>query len=273
MIRPALLVASISSVLLAALAWPAQARQVCVLVADAGNGAILHEEGDCRSQVTPASTFKVPLAVMGYDAGFLETDDAPRLPFRQGYPDWIENWRQPTTPRMWMENSVVWYSQRITEALGRETLDRYLAAFDYGNGDFSGDPGRDNGLERAWISSSLRISPIEQVTFMARLINGTLPVSREAMDRAVAIVESRTTADGWTVHGKTGSAYPRNRDGSFNRARGWGWYVGWAAQGDRTLVFARLDQDEQRHQRSGGLRTRDAFVAEWPELWRTIAGE
>ncbi|MEO3387711.1 class D beta-lactamase [Mesorhizobium sp. CAU 1741] len=262
--------AIVSLLSLGTLATQAQARQICVLVADAQSGAILHEDGDCRSRVTPASTFKVPLAVIGYDAGFLKTSEIPELPFKPGYPDWIEAWKQPTTPRMWMANSVVWYSQRITEALGRQALERYLSDFDYGNADFSGDAGRDNGLQRAWLTSSLLVSPIEQVTFMARLVNRQLPVSRQAMDLAMDVVESRTTTDGWTVHGKTGSAYPRNRDGSFNRARGWGWYVGWASQEDRTLVFARLDQDEQRHQRSGGLRARDAFIAEWPELWAQI---
>ena len=71
----------------------------------------LVEEGDCTGRVTPASTFKVPLAVMGFDAGVLTDAHAPVLTIRPGEPDWLgDAWRQPTDPTRWMKYSVVWYS-------------------------------------------------------------------------------------------------------------------------------------------------------------------
>lgn len=248
-------------------AAPAQAKTLCTVVADARDGMILHQEGDCGSRVTPASTFKVALAVMGFDSGFLKDEHAPSLPFREGYPDWLGDvWRQDTDPVRWLKYSVVWYSQQITRALGVAKLEAYAAAFGYGNADFSGDPGKDNALERAWISSSLKISPLEQVAFLRRLVNADLPVGARAIEMTLRIVETTQAGGGWTVQGKTGSAYPRQADGSFDRARGWGWFVGWASRGDRTLVFARLNQDEQRMAGSGGLRARDAFLKEFPAL-------
>ena len=76
----------------------------------------------------------------------------PVLDYREGDPDWGgEEWKQPTDPTRWLKYSVVWYSQRITHALGAERLTAYANAFSYGNADFSGDPGKNNGLERAWI--------------------------------------------------------------------------------------------------------------------------
>lgn len=86
------------------------------------------------------------------------------------------------------------------------------------------------------------------------------------MDAALALVESAGSVSGWTISGKTGSAYPRRADRSFDYAKGWGWYAGWAEKDGRKLVFVRLAQDEQRRQTSGGLRARDALVAEWPDL-------
>lgn len=249
----------------------AEARMICTVVADATSGTILHEQGDCQSRVTPASTFKVPLAVMGYDAGFLTNETTPKLPYRKGYADWGgKNWTQDTTPERWMKYSVVWYSQEIARALGVAKMGAYLSGFDYGNRDLTGDPGKNNGLERSWISSSLKISPREQLAFMAKLVNRQLPVSRDALDRAIRIVEHAPVDGGWTIHGKTGSAYPRKADGNFDRTRGWGWYVGWARKGDDVLVFARLDQDEQRHKVTGGLRARDAIIKSWPALARQI---
>lgn len=248
-------------------AVPVQAAVLCTLIADVGTGQILIEQGsDCDTPATPASTFKMPLAVMGFDAGFLVDANRPALPFVEGYPDWGgDDWRRTTDPLRWMEYSVVWYSQVIARALGAERLAAYARAFDYGNADFSGDPGAGNGLERSWISSSLKLTPRQQLAFMSKLVTGRLPASDHAMQTTLSILQRRE-AGGWLFRGKTGSAYPRLADGNFDRARGWGWYVGTASRGDRTLVFVRLIQDEARHLTSGGLRARDEFLAEWPGL-------
>lgn len=248
------------------LALPAQAAVICTLVADPQSRQVLLAEGDCESRVTPASTFKLPLAIMGFDTGFITSAREPKLPFKEGYSDWIADWRQDTDPTMWMHFSNVWYSQRITETLGADKLAAYGKSFGYGNADFSGDPGFNNGLERSWISSSLKISPIEQAGFVAALVERQLPVSDAAMEGAIGLIESAGTADGWTLWGKTGSAYPRRADRSFDYARGWGWYVGWAEKDGERLVFVRLAQDETRHKVTGGLRSRDAVLAEWPEI-------
>ncbi|TNB49459.1 class D beta-lactamase [Martelella lutilitoris] len=244
----------------------ALAETLCTLVADAATGAVLLEEGDCQVRVTPASTFKVPLAVMGYDAGFLKDAAHPVLAYQEGDPDWGgANWRRDTNPADWLRYSVVWYSQRITHALGAEALTAFAQAFGYGNADFSGDAGFDNGLDRAWIASSLQVSPAEQVRFLRALLLGALPVREDAMARTRAIVETRQAGD-WLVHGKTGAAYPRRADRSFDYAHGWGWYIGWAEETDQTLIFVRLTQTRERMKGSAGLHARDAFLSEWPAL-------
>lgn len=244
----------------------AQQDIICTLVVDVASGATVVEEGDCRARVTPASTFKIPLAVMAYDAGILKSTDSPIMSFRKGDPDWGgANWKRDTTPADWMRYSVVWYSQRITHAMGRDALTNYAGKFGYGTADFSGDPGFDNGLDRAWISSSLQVSPREQAEFLRALVLNRLPVSNEAMANARAIVE-RVQAGDWTIHGKTGAAFPRRKDRSFDYARGWGWYVGWAETTDRELVFVRLAQSNQRSSKSPGHLTRDKFLSIWPTL-------
>jgi beta-lactamase class D len=250
------------------LSAPAQSAALCTLIADPVTGEILLEQGeDCDTPTTPASTFKVPLSVMGFDSGVLSDAHNPALPFKEGYADWGgEEWRQTTDPARWLEFSIVWYSQIIARSLGAEQLTRYARAFDYGNADFSGDPGADNGLERAWISSSLKLTPREQLAFLRRLSNAQLPVSNQAMQITLAIMQRRTTSDGWQMIGKTGSAFPRKADGAFDRAHGWGWYVGQAKRDGRTLVFVRLTQDDGGETGSAGLRTRDGLLRDWPDL-------
>lgn len=246
-------------------ATAAQGKTVCTVIVDAGTGSTLRQEGNCGQRVTPASTFKIAISLMGYDSGLLKDEHAPTLPYHKSYVDWGgDNWRQPTDPARWIQYSVVWFSQQMTHALGAARLQKYAREFDYGNADISGDPGQHNGLERSWISSSLKISPLEQIAFLRKLVNRQLPVTSWAFEMTQRITLLAPLSNGWEMHGKTGAAFPRNADGSFNYTRGHGWFVGWATKENRTLVFARLIQDEKKEEGTPGVRARDALLKELP---------
>lgn len=265
----------IAAAVLLVLAAASQARAddadlLCTVVADAAGKVLLEDGQACGERVTPASTFKVALAVMGFDAGILVDRDNPVLPFKEGYPDWIAEWRRPIGPADWMRYSVVWYSQRIARELGADRLESYAKEFGYGNADFSGDPGKDNGLERAWIGSSLRISPREQVTFLGRLATGRLPVADGVAAKAAGLLEVHKAGDGTPIRGKTGSAFPRRADGTLDRAHGWGWYVGWTDVDGRLLVLAHLRQDRSRVRGPNGIRARDDLLRRWPSLLASL---
>jgi beta-lactamase class D len=233
----------------------ANAREVCTAVADAATGQVVIRRGDCQRQVTPASTFKIAISLMGYDSGFLKDEHRPKLPFREGYVDWRANWREATDPAKWMKDSVVWYSQQVTRSLGKERFAAYTRKFQYGNADVSGDAEHD-GLTLSWISSSLRISPLEQLSFLTKVVNRQLGVSAHAYDMTAKLTQFGQLPGGWSINGKTGAA------------SGFGWYVGWASKGPRTFVFARLiEKDEtQAPDVSAGVLARDAFVEESPAL-------
>lgn len=242
-----------------------QAGTLCTVIADATTGKILRQEGDCTIRVTPASTFKIPLSLMGFDAGFLTDEHNPSLPFKKGYAAWIESWKQTTDPTGWMKNSVVWYSRLITEALGEARFRDYIRRFDYGNQDVSGEAGKNDGLTNSWLSSSLKISPLEQIAFLRKLVRRELPVSQQSYAMTGKLTALQDIA-GWNVHGKTGAGPVRRADGSTEPGHSYGWFVGWMAKGDRTLVFARLIEDEKREAVSPGIRTREIFLRELPAI-------
>jgi beta-lactamase class D len=248
----AIVIAALTSI---AASSAANAHEVCTAFADAATGKVLIERGDCRNRVTSASTFKIAISLMGYDSGFLKDEHTPTLPFREGYVDWRPNWREATDPTKWMRDSVVWYSQQITRSLGKQRFAAYTRQFGYGNADVSGDAHND-GLTMSWIGSSLRISPVEQLTFLGKLVNRQLGVSARAYDMTATLTQFGQALDGWTIHGKTGAA------------SGYGWYVGWATKGRRTLTFARLivKDKTQPDDVPAGVLARDALIAEFPAL-------
>jgi beta-lactamase class D len=242
------------------------AKTICTVVADATTGKVIVQEGDCASRVTPASTFKIAISLMGFDAGILQDAHAPSWPYQSGYPAWGgDAWRQPTDPERWIKYSVFWFSQQVAKRLGDERFQGYARAFGYGNQDVSGDPGKHNGTSIAWTQSSLRISPLEQITFLRKLVNRQLPVSAHAYEMTSHITLIDAAPPGWEVHGKTGTGSPGSQ-GKYAAARAYGWFVGWATQGNQKLVFARLIQDEQPTTPNAGLRARDAFLGELPAL-------
>lgn len=251
-----------------ALAWRSAPVPVlplsCTAISDAASGVRLAHEGQCDERVTPASTFNIAISLMGYDSGVLVDEHSPALPFKPGYPDWIPAWRQTTDPAGWISNSVFWYAQQIAIRLGAERLQRYVQQFNYGNQDVSGDPGKDNGLTMSWASSSLAISPAEQVAFLRNVVNRQLPLSPEAYDMTSRIMKSESLPNGWEVHGKTGTAAYVLPDGKDDEAHQYGWYVGWAKKGDRTVVFARLVLSQRQGNNHAGWRVRQAFLSELP---------
>lgn len=250
----------------AAFSTAASARTICTIVADAAEHGTALRSGECAERFTPASTFKIAISLMGFDAGILQDEHTPSWPYQPGYPDWGgDAWRQPTDASRWIQYSVVWFSQRVAQQLGENRFQRYAHDFRYGNQDVSGEPGKRNGLQGAWINSSLRISPQEQIAFLRRLVNRQLPVSAHAYDMTSKVTLIATAPDGWEIHGKTGTGSPGS-NGHYDPAHAYGWFVGWAIKGDQKRVFARLIQDDQPTQPNAGLRARDGLLQELPAL-------
>jgi beta-lactamase class D len=243
------------------------AAPLCTLLADAATGKVLRRSGDhCEQRYTPASTFKIPLSLMGYDSGFLTDEHLPAIPYREGSAAQDPSWKTTVDPTSWIKNSVVWYSQQLTTWLGQERLARYVTRFGYGNQDLSGNPGLNDGLTQAWLSSSLRISPLEQAAFLGKVATRQLPVAARAYDMTARLLYVGELANGWSVRGKTGTGFQMKDDGTADLSRQIGWFVGWAARGKRMIVFVYAVGDEQAQSTRAGLRARDTFMEQLPGL-------
>lgn len=239
----------------------------CTLTIDQESGAALVRTGTCDARFTPMSTFKIPLALMGYDAGVLKDRHTPRWDYDAKF-DAPKRARKPVDPTIWELDSIVWYSQEITRRLGSKAFDGYVRKLGYGNADTAGNPGKDDGLTQSWLSSSLKISADEQAAFMRRIVARDLPVSRAAADMTMGIIPSFDAGDGWSVQGKTGSGSLRGKNGKLNPTRPIGWFVGWAEKHGRKIAFARLRIGVERPTEPYGLALRAVFLEELPALMR-----
>ncbi len=200
------------------------------LLRNGATGEIVLELGPhIHEPMSPCSTFKIALSLMGYDAGILKDEKSPTWAFEEGYDDFLESWRASQTPQSWIKNSCVWYSKVLATQLGLEKIQNYLALFEYGNQDMSG------GLTKAWISSSLKISPKGQVDFIQKMIQGKLPISSHAFQMTKALLFVEELPEGWKLFGKTGSGHILEQDGSHLEMT---WFVGWVEKDNIFFPFA-----------------------------------
>lgn len=236
-------------------------RIVCTLVRDLADGRDLFREGPCGQRFSPCSTFKFPLALMGFDSGVLKDAHDPVWDYRPEFKSSMERQKITTDPTIWLRESIVWYSQEITRRLGMERFRAYVDGFGYGNRDLAGNPGRNDGLTQSWLGSSLEISTDEQVRLLSRFFARTLPVSGRACDLTLASMPVFEAEGGWTVRGKTGSGWLRDAAGATDRRRPLGWFMGWAEKGGRRVVFTRLEAGDRTLKGPGGPAARTVMLA------------
>lgn len=230
----------------------------CTLVVDAASGKALVRKGTCDEGFGPASTFKVPLALMGFDAGVLKDPRTPRWDYRSEF-NASKREQKSVDPTIWLEDSILWYSRQITQRLGEKRFADYVTKFNYGNRDVSGEPRKNNGLTHSWLMSSLNISPVEQVRFIRAMLDRQLPVSAKAYDMTETVMPRFAIDGGWIVHGKTGSGRLRGKDDAGGKVRPVGWFVGWAEKDGQRVVFARLEIRDGKADKRPGLQAREAM--------------
>lgn len=169
----------------------------------------------------PASTFKILNSLIILETGALPSAD--ELVTWDGVERQVEVWNQDHSLRSGIEVSAVWMYQQMAREVGEEQMSFWVSEAGYGNADIGG------GIDQFWLSGDLRISPLEQIDFLTRMVEGGLPFSDETV-AAVRDILVRESGDGWAWSHKTGTSLSSTPD--------LGWLVGIAENEDRTWVFA-----------------------------------
>ena len=165
----------------------------------------IHNKELVNEQISPYSTFKIINSLMGLSQEVVTSAES-KLGY-EGTAYWKEEWNKDITFEEAFKESCVWYYEKIMDSLDKEYVQETLTNLKYGNSDISA--WNKEGHNTFWISSSLKISPIEQVKVLETIFEGKS--SFEAKDvelvREFMLVESN---ENYSVYGKTGSAKDTN---------------------------------------------------------------
>lgn len=218
----------------------------CFMLYDATNHKMITEynpNNRCQQRISPNSTFKLALSLMAFNQGTINQDTVFKW---DGHKNGIPEHDGDQTPASWIKYSVVWVSQQITPQLGMPRIKRYLAGFNYGNQDFSGDQDKDNGLTHAWLSSSLKISAKEQLDFLKAMLGNELAIHPNAVNVTKENLYLGTLDNGAAYYGKTGSGRHGHNEREVNPSllRD-GWFVGFIEQDSHQYIFVSNLTDKQ----------------------------
>lgn len=179
----------------------------------------------CDQPVIPASTFKVPNALIAIESQVVEDSETILKWDGRTYP--IAEWNQDQTLRTALRVSCVPCFQAIARSIGRERMQDFVNRFDYGNHDTHG------GVDHFWLTGELRITPLQQIDFLRRLEGGKLPVSPRTTEIVLDMLALDVGQD-HVLRGKTGLARPPESKTLV------AWFVGWVELGSRRVFFATL---------------------------------
>jgi len=203
-----------------------------------GRTVVVNRPG-AETRYRPASTFKIPNALIALDAGLVSGPDEV---FRwNGERRAFSVWEKDMTLKEAMRLSAVPVFQEIARRVGLERMRGRVADLNYGNREIGG------GVDRFWLDGPLEITAFEQADFLERLVARRLPVSEAAV---VTTRELIRKSDGpRALFAKTGTATTNGRAEL-------GWLVGWVEGPEGVHVFA-LNHDLNGKMES---ETREAIV-------------
>lgn len=171
----------------------------------------------------PASTYKIPHSLIALEMGIVESDTS--ILAWDGADRAFDIWEQDLTFRDAFQYSCVPCYQSIAQQIGVDSMQSYLRRMDYGNMLFDS-----TDLHRFWLTGRSTISPVQQIDFLEKLRNESLPFAPETIEKAKRMMHI-TTSSNKNALAKTGWA---------RGAIDVGWYVGYIDREVGPIYFACL---------------------------------
>ena len=103
---------------------------------DAAGKAVCEYNNDQASKgLSPNSTFKIALGLIGLETGVIKDENA--LEKWDGSKEPIDTWNKDHSLKTATNESVNWYFHKVSKKIGQAELAKYLKLLHYGNEDIS----------------------------------------------------------------------------------------------------------------------------------------
>ncbi|MGL5415897.1 MAG: penicillin-binding transpeptidase domain-containing protein [Clostridium sp.] len=195
-----------------------------------------------EKRISPYSTFKILTSLMGLSKDVVKTSDT-KLGY-DGTIHWREQWNKDITFKEAFRESCVWYYEKIVDSLDKEYVQKILNELDYGNKNIS--DWNENGHNTFWISSSLKVSAMEQVEVLSKIFEGKTSFAEKDIEMIKDFMLVKTE-DNYKVYGKTGSG-----------SKKYSWFTGFFEKDEKKTYFA-IVLDEDNKEVSGAIAKEIVF--------------
>lgn len=193
-----------------------------VLYNQSDNEYIRYNSNLCDSGYIPASTFKIPHALIALEEKVIK--DTNEIIKWNGH-EWPHKaWNQDQTLKTSMKYSCIWVYFGFAEKIGINKYYDYVNKFDYGNKNLTGPP------TRFWLAGQFRISANQQIDFLKTFFNYDLPASKKSIDFVKDIIILEQT-DNYRFSGKTGGGRLSDREDIM-------WLVGYVEKANEPYFYA-----------------------------------
>lgn len=183
---------------------------------------IMSDSTDANVELLPASSSKIFNSLVFLEEGILK--DENEIVKWDGVKRWAEDWNQDLDLRRAFKYSAAWVYCKLAPKVGREKYLKYLDECGYGNR-FIGAH-----VDSFWLDGSLRISPVQQVNFLRKLDDETLPFSKRTFSIVKNMMIEKEDSN-YTLRAKTGWGKIPGQDDT-------GWWVGYITTKDNVIYFA-----------------------------------
>lgn len=216
----------------------AQDTYTCVVIRDEATGTVWRSDPrQCSTRLSPASTFKIPHALVALETGVIGPDTMEKWDGVR-HPGYLK-WERDHTVASAMKPSVTWFFQRIAPRVGSSRMRQWLERMRYGDARTGGD------VTMYWLNGTLQISPEEQVDVLQRFYAERLPIGRErqrlireALDQPPGTIENSGGISRLEGEWPTGTAWNAKTGRTEYGGRGVSWLVGRLSAPGRAHVFA-----------------------------------
>jgi beta-lactamase class D len=179
----------------------------------------------------PASTFKIPNSLIGIETGVVDTNYIFRW---NGEKRRLPQWEKDMNLKEAFAASCVPCYQELARKIGTERMIGYLNRFGYGEMSV-----QDSTIDRFWLEGPSKISPDQQLDFLQKLYDETLPLKPETMKIVKEIMVVEKTPE-YTLRGKTGW-FVRN-------GNNYGWFIGWVEKRQQVFYFATIVEPKDQNE-------------------------